>query len=124
MPIEGEKYAFREALKERTKQFALRVIRLSQALPKSRESDVIGRQILRAGTSAAANYRAACCARSVQEFRAKISIVVEECDETVFWIELLIEANLISAEKLLPLRQEALELLYIMSSARKNTRKT
>lgn len=82
--MDGEKYVFREALKERTKQFALRVIRLSQALPKSRESDVIGRQILRSSTSVAANYRAACCARSVQEFRAKISIVVEECDETVF----------------------------------------
>ncbi len=121
--MDDEKYAFREALKERTKQFALRIIRLSESLPKSRESDVIGRQILRAGTSVAANYRAACCARSLSEFRSKISIVVEECDETVFWIELLIEANLIPAEKLLPLKQEALELLYIMSSARKNTRK-
>lgn len=120
---DDSKFLFRETMKTRTKQFALRVIRLSQALPKSREADVIGRQILRSGTSVGANYRAACCARSAQEFRAKISIVVEECDETIFWLEILAEAELIPAEKLELLKKEALELLYIMSAARKNTAK-
>lgn len=124
MTDSDDRYSFRDALKTRTRQFALRIIRLSQALPRSREADVIARQILRSGTSVAANYRAACCARSAQEFRSKISIVVEECDETVFWLEILAESGLIDAEKLDLLKQEALELLYITSSARKNTPKS
>lgn len=80
----GEKdIEFRNNLKERTKSFALRIIRLFQALPKSAESSIIGKQLLRSGTSVAANYRAACRARSNAEFFSKISIVIEETDETL-----------------------------------------
>ena len=100
-------------LKDRTKQFALRVMRLYRALPRREEARIIGRQILRSGTSVGANYRAACRARSKAEFVAKLGIVLEEADETVFWLELLQESSLISAQKLAPLVQEARELTAI-----------
>src|SRR5262249_13067374 len=77
-----------QQLKQRTKAFALRIIRMSQALPRNREADVIGRQILRSATSIAANYRAAGRGRSKAEFAAKLGIVIEEADETVLWLEL------------------------------------
>jgi len=82
-------------LKDRTKRFALRVIRLCEALSKGRTADVIGRQLLRCGTSVGANYRAACRAKSPADFVAKMGIVEEECDECLFWMELMIEAGLI-----------------------------
>src|SRR6266481_9878283 len=82
-------------LKTRTKAFALRVIRMSQALPKTREANVITNQILRSATSMAANYRAAGRARSKAEFLSKLGIVIEETDETVFWIELLEESGIV-----------------------------
>lgn len=100
-------------LKDRTKQFALRVMRLYRALPRREEARVIGRQLLRSGTSVGANYRAACRARSKAEFVAKLGIVLEEADETVFWLELLQESELVSAQKLSPLVQEARELTAI-----------
>ena len=78
-----------EAMKERTKQFAIRTVAVTQSLPRSREGDVVGKQLLRSGTAVAANYRAVCRARSKAEFISKMSIVVEEADETVFWLELL-----------------------------------
>jgi four helix bundle protein len=81
-----------QQLKQRTKAFALRIIRMTQALPRSREADVIGRQVLRSATSIAANYRAAGRGRSKAEFAAKLGIVIEEADETVLWLELLAEA--------------------------------
>src|SRR5205814_4063146 len=84
-----------EQLRDRTKRFALRVIRLFRALPKTDEARVIGRQMLRSGTSVGANYRAVCRARSRKEFISKISVVVEEADEAVFWFELLIEAQIV-----------------------------
>lgn len=100
-------------LKERTKQFALRVIRLCRALPRSEEARIIGRQLLRSGTSVGANYRAACRARSKAEFVAKLGIVLEEADETVFWLELLQESDIVTARKLGSLAQEARELTSI-----------
>jgi four helix bundle protein len=100
-------------LKERTKQFALRVIRLCRALPRSEEARIIGRQLLRSGTSVGANYRAACRARSKAEFVAKLEIVLEEADETVFWLELLQESDIVTARKLGSLAQEARELTSI-----------
>ena len=100
-------------LKDRTKQFALRVMRLYRALPRREEARIIGRQLLRSGTSVGANYRAACRARSKAEFVAKLGIVLEESDETVFWLELLQESSLVSAQKLAPLVQEARELTAI-----------
>jgi four helix bundle protein len=115
---------FRERLKERTKDFALRIIRLYQALPKTTEAQIIGKQLLRSGTSIAANYRAACRGRSNAEFYSKISIVIEETDETLFWMELLYEANIMEQERLVYLRKEAEEILKILVTARKNSRKT
>ena len=100
-------------LKDRTKQFALRVMRLHSALPRHEEARIIGRQLLRSGTSVGANYRAACRARSKAEFVAKLGIVLEEADETVFWLELLQESRLVSEQKLALLVQEARELTAI-----------
>jgi four helix bundle protein len=89
--VEPQKIYAAEELKKRTKQFAIRIVRLFQALPRRDEARVIGKQVLRSGTSVAANYRAVCRARSKAEFVAKIGVVVEEIDETVFWLELLVE---------------------------------
>ena len=100
-------------LKDRTKQFALRIMRLHRSLPRREDARVIGRQLLRSGTSVGANYRAACRARSRAEFVAKLGIVLEEADETVFWLELLQESEIVSARKLGPLVREASELTSI-----------
>ena len=108
-----------EELLRCTKQFALRIIKLYQALPKSGECQVLGKQILRCRTSVASNYRAACRVRSRAEFFSKLSIVVEEADETVFWIDLLIEANIMTEKKLAPLLKESVELLSIFSKPEK-----
>ena len=95
------------ALKLRTKDFALRVLRLYRSLPRTEEARILGKQLLRSGTSIAANYRAACRGRSRAEFVAKLGIVLEEADETVFWLELFQEGNIFPAEKLRDLVQEA-----------------
>ena len=113
---------FREEFKVRLKQFALRIIKLFQALPKTSEAQIIGKQLLRSGTSVAANYRAACRARSGRDFFSKLSIVVEEADETLFWLELLLDAEMFSEKKLQPIMAESLEILKIVSTARKNTK--
>ncbi len=107
-----------EAFKQRTKVLALRIIKLFQALPKTEEARIIGRQLLRSATSVAANYRACCRARSDREFFSKISIVVEEADETLFWLELLSEAQIIPNEKLTPLLKEYEEVVKITNSIR------
>ena len=116
-------FQYREDLKRRTKTFALRIIRLCQSLPKTLEASVIGKQLLRSGTSVAANYRAACRARSNAEFHSKVSIVIEEADETLFWIELLQEAAIMNPELLQSLCQESEEIIKIMATARKNSKK-
>ena len=82
-------------LKQRTKRFAIRIVKLFQSLPRSPEAQTLGKQVLRSGTSIAANYRAVCRARSRAEFISKMSVVLEEADETVFWIELLVETEII-----------------------------
>ncbi|MEM9703166.1 MAG: four helix bundle protein [Planctomycetota bacterium] len=104
---------FVESHKQRTKAFGVRCVRLVDTLPKRRSADVIGRQLLRSATSVGANYRAAQRARSHAEFRAKLGIVEEEADESVYWLEVLAETGLVPAEKLADLRQEALEILKI-----------
>jgi four helix bundle protein len=88
-----------DELKARTKQFALRTIKLVAALPKSVEGRAVANQLVRSGTSVAANYRAACRARSKIEFVAKMGVVLEEADETQLWLELIIEAALIAAKR-------------------------
>lgn len=102
-----------EELQSRTKRFALRILRLCRSLPKSDEARIIGKQVLRSGTSIGANYRAACRARSRAEFVAKLGIVLEEADETAFWLELLQESDVFPEPKLRSLVQEANELVSI-----------
>ncbi|MEA5581815.1 four helix bundle protein [Nodularia harveyana UHCC-0300] len=97
--------------KARTKQLALRVIRLVEVLPQTRTADVISKQLLRSATSVAANYRAACRAKSAADLIAKLAIVEEEADETLYWLELLVESGLMTADKLKSLMQESTEIL-------------
>lgn len=104
-------------LQDRTKKFALRIISAFSRLPKTDEARVIGRQFLRSGTSVAANYRAACRSRSAADFISKISVVVEETDETLFWLELAVEANLVPAKTVESLATECEELLKIFSAS-------
>jgi four helix bundle protein len=106
-----------EALKVRTKDFALRVLRLYRSLPRTEESRILGSQLLRSSTSIGANYRAACRGRSRAEFIAKLGVVLEEADETVFWLELLQEGTIFPAGKLRDLLQEANELVAIFASS-------
>jgi four helix bundle protein len=105
-------------LKKRTKQFALRVLKLVAALPNTVQGRAIGNQLVRAGTAVAANYRAACRGRSKAEFIAKLGIVEEEADESAFWMELIIEGELLKVQKVEPLLAEAIELRRIMASSR------
>ncbi|MBB3186027.1 four helix bundle protein [Microbacter margulisiae] len=117
--------AFKEQMNNRLKRFALEIIKLYQSLPSTGEATVIGKQVLRPGTSIAANYRVACQSRSGKEFYSKLSIVVEEADETLFWLELLAEAGIVSMERLAMIMQESVEIVKIMATARKNfTRST
>lgn len=102
-------------LKQRTKQFALRIIRMTEKLPTTRVADVIGRQVLRSGTSVTANYRAACRAKSLADFVSKITTVEEEADETQLWLELLTESDLVPLAQLESLIQEASELTAIFT---------
>ena len=107
-------------LKKRTKQFALRILKLVAALPKTIAGRTIGNQLARSGTSVAANYRAACRGRSKAEFIAKLGVVEEEADESALWLELIIEGDLLKRELVQPLWNEANELVAIMTSSRKS----
>ena len=111
-----------DELKVRTKQFAIRIVRIFQALPKTDEARILGKQILRSGTSIGANYRASCRARSHAEFIAKIGIVVEESDETVFWLELLEETGILPGKKLTAIKREADELLAIFAASQRTAK--
>jgi four helix bundle protein len=102
-----------EELKQRTRAFALRVIRLAEALPRTRAGETIARQLIRAGTSVAANYRAACRAKSNADFIAKMAIVEEEADESLFWMELIVEGGTMKPDRVTGLMKEAKELLAI-----------
>ena len=102
-----------DLLKDRTKRFALQVIRLCRALPRSQESSIISRQLLRSATSVGANYRAVRRARSTADFVSKLGIVLEEADETLFWIELLVESGAAHPEKIAFVCREANELVSI-----------
>ncbi len=104
-------------LKDRTKQFAIRIVRMCRSLPKTDEAKVIGRQVLRSGTSVAANYRAVCRSRSKAEFISKMALVVEEADETTFWLELLVETKIVGSGRMNGLLSEANELLAIFAAS-------
>jgi len=113
----------KEEMKGRTKQFALRAVGLVEALPRGRTADVLGRQLLRSGTSVGANYRAACRAKSTADFIAKMGIVEEEADESLYWMELLIEAGIVKDDLLESLMKEGDELLAITVSSINTARK-
>ncbi|MBM4032777.1 MAG: four helix bundle protein [Planctomycetes bacterium] len=109
-----------QEMMKRTKQFALRVIRLVGALPRSILGKAIGGQLIRSGTSVGANYRAACKARSKAEFIARLGTVEEEADESAYWMELIIEGNVMKEVRVASLLQEATELTAIMAASRKS----
>jgi four helix bundle protein len=109
-------------LKERTKQFALRVIRLFGSLPKSSEAQMLGKQLLRSGTSVGANYREAYRARSRPEFIAKCGDSLRELEESAYWLELLVEGEIMASDKLQSLRNECDELTAIFVTIVKQTR--
>jgi len=109
-------------LQIRTKEFALRVIRMYSALPKSTEAQVLGKQVLRSGTSVGANYREANRARSKPEFIAKIGDCLKELDETAYWLELLAESSLVPNAKLADLHDECDQLLAIFTTISKKTK--
>ena len=108
-----------QELKMRTKQFALRIIKLVGALPDSVAGRTIGNQLIRAGTSVGANYRAACRGRSKGEFAAKVGIVIEEADECGYWLELVVDAGLLAPNLVESLQKEADEITAIMVASRK-----
>lgn len=112
-----------EDLKVRTRAFALRTIRLVESLPRGRTADVIGKQLIRSATSAGSNYRAACRARSPAEFVAKMGIVEEEADESLYWMELLVQSELVDGHRLADLMNETNELVSITVASIKTARK-
>src|SRR5262249_47947769 len=121
MPIvESEKVDRTADLKARTKSFAIRVMKLVDTLPRTIQGRAIANQIIRSATSVAANYRAACRARSRAEFIAKIGVVEEEADETSFWLELIVDSAMLTEARIRPLLTEAGELVAIMAASRKS----
>jgi four helix bundle protein len=118
--IGGKNIMDKEELQNRTKRFALRIINLVKALPNKPEGRIIGNQLLRSGTSVGANYRAVCRARSNAEFIAKLGVVIEEADESAFWMELIVESSLLKKNLIEPLLKEADEIVSIMISSIKS----
>ncbi|MCX5867398.1 MAG: four helix bundle protein [Proteobacteria bacterium] len=112
-----------EEFKKRTKRFGLAVIQLTDSLPQKRAADVIGRQLLRSGTSVGANYRAACRARSRSDFISKMKVVEEEADESMYWMELLEEAGIKDKSELKVIMKEAEEILAIVVASIRTARK-
>jgi four helix bundle protein len=123
MPKRG-KDMNQEEMKQRTKLFALGIIQLVESLPKERTAEVLGRQLLRSGTSVGSNYRSACRGKSIADFISKMGIVEEEADESLYWMELLIEAGIEVNIKMEALMKEAGELLSITVTSIKTARKS
>ncbi|WP_295798139.1 four helix bundle protein [Mucilaginibacter sp.] len=115
----SSKVDFAEIMRNRTKKFVVDNIKFFRTLPKTEEAKIIGRQLLRSSSSVGANYSAACRARSQAEFHSKLSIVVEEADESVFWMEILVEAQVVKSSELNYLSDEANQILKIASASRK-----
>jgi four helix bundle protein len=113
----------KDELKNRTKQFAIKIIELVNDLPNTKAGNTVANQIIRSGTSVAANYRAACRARSNADFVSKITIVEEECDETLFWLELIWESKILKKERVSWLLQEADELTAIFTASGRTARR-
>jgi four helix bundle protein len=104
-------------MKARTKSFALRIIKLVEALPSNRTADVVGKQLVRSGTSVGANYRAACRAKSNADYMAKMGTVEEEADESAFWLEVIVESGLMKEELVKDLLDEADQIVAIIVSS-------
>src|SRR5450432_3325461 len=115
----NERIEFAEIFKKRTKKFVVDNIKFFRTLPKTEEAKIIGRQLLRSSSSVGANYRAACRSRSKAEFHSKLSIVVEEADESLFWMEILIEAEILNSSELHYLADEANQILKVVAASRK-----
>ncbi len=115
-----DKSEFADYFRNRTKKFVVDNIKLFRILPKTEEAKIIGKQLLRSSSSVGANYRAVCRARSQAEFHSKLSIVVEEADESIFWMEVLVEAEVIKQNEISSLMTEAHEILKVVSTARKS----
>jgi four helix bundle protein len=111
-----------EQLRNRTKAFAVRVVRVYRSLPYRTDAQVLGKQLLRCGTAVAANYRAACRSRSRAEWVSKIGIVVEEADESVFWLEMLSDCEIVPHERLKELLAEAHELSALFTASQTTSR--
>lgn len=111
-----------EELKKRTKQFGLRCIKVVESLPNHRTGDVLGRQLLRSATSVGANYRSACRAQSKPAFISKLAIAIEEADESQYWLEMIIEAGLLSQKKLAGLMRESDEIVAILTASSKTAK--
>lgn len=119
MSDNNQRITFAEAFKSRTKKFVVDNIKFYRTLPKTEEAKITGRQLLRSSSSVGANYRAACRARSKAEFHSKLSTVVEEADGSVFWMEIMIEAEIVKPLELNYLSAEANQILKITSASRK-----
>ena len=122
-PTKNNALARSEELKQRTKRFAIRVVNAFRSLPRSPDAQTLGKQMLRSGTSVAANYRAVCRSRSKAEFIAKLGVVVEEADEAVFWMELMVETGILPAERMEELLREANELLAIFGASLRTSKR-
>ncbi len=115
-----EPLKFNDEFRQRTKQNALNVIKLYRVLQLKEDHRIMGRQLIRSVTSVAANFRASCRARSIAERYSKLCIVIEECDETLFWLELIEESCLINKRIIEPLKSETLSILMVLSKTRKS----
>ena len=113
-----------EELKKRTKKFALQVIEAVNKFPRTMPGEIVGRQVVRSATSVGANYRSACRAKSHADFISKLGIVEEEADESLYWLELAVDAKLMAANDAAPLIKEADELTAIFTASRKTARKS
>jgi len=114
----------KSTFKERTKNFALKIIKVVETLPRGRTADILARQLLRSGTSVGANYRSACRAKSTADFISKMGIVEEETNETTYWMELLIECGLVRKDDVIQLLDEANQILAITISSIKTARRS
>jgi len=112
----------KEELKTRTKQFALRIIRLVESFPRTSTARTIGRQLLRSGTSVGASYRAACQARTRADYISKVGIAIDEADKSLYWMELVVDAKVIPAEKLTALTKEANEIVAVLPATTRTAR--
>ena len=111
-----------QEMRQRTKKFAVRVIKMTEALPNTRAADVIAKQLIRSSSSVGANYRAALRARSQADFISKIGITIEETDESEYWIELLVDCEIVKSERMTELLKEANELIAILTATSKTTK--